>query len=186
MTDWNQRIDNVTERVVSHFSDLTMEELNWKPDPDTWSIAQNLDHLITINESYFPILADLRLGKFEPPLMGKFGFMVSLFGKTILKSVQPDRKKKIKTFPIWEPRSSQIPADIVEKFKQHQAELKQQIDNSKKLIKQGAIISSPANKNIVYKLETAFQIIITHEQRHLVQAMENLGKLQREESVVLS
>jgi hypothetical protein len=36
------------------------------------------------------------------------------------------------------------------------------------------VISSPANKNIVYKLETAFDIIVSHEQRHLEQAKEIL------------
>ena len=38
----------------------------------------------------------------------------------------------------------------------------------------GVVISSPANKNIVYKLEVAFDIIVSHEQRHLEQAREVL------------
>lgn len=46
------------------------------------------------------------------------------------------------------------------------------------LIQQGAIISSPANRNIVYTLETAFDIIVAHEQRHLEQAREIKHMLQ--------
>lgn len=50
--------------------------------------------------------------------------------------------------------------------------LKQKIEDAKELIENGTIIASPANRNIVYKLETAFDIIISHEQRQLEQAKE--------------
>ena len=38
------------------------------------------------------------------------------------------------------------------------------------MLGKGVVISSPANKNIVYKLETALDIITTHEKRHFEQA----------------
>jgi hypothetical protein len=48
------------------------------------------------------------------------------------------------------------------------------IEEAKELVAKGTVIASPANKNIVYKLETAFDIIVSHEQRHLEQAKEVL------------
>ncbi len=42
--------------------------------------------------------------------------------------------------------------------------------------------TSPANKNIIYTLETAFDIIVTHEQRHLAQAKEVLEMLKNKNS----
>jgi hypothetical protein len=86
--------------------------------------------------------------------------------------VRPDRKRKIKTFPIWDSTSSDIPEGVTERFVKHQEELKSLINDSVDLIKKGTIISSPANKHIVYKLETAFDIIVTHERRHYNQAVE--------------
>ena len=83
----------------------------------------------------------------------------------------------MKTFPIWEPTASQIRTDIIQHFEKHQSELKRQIEASKLLIEKGTIISSPANRIIVYKLETAFDIIVSHEQRHLAQAKEVLRLL---------
>ncbi len=59
----------------------------------------------------------------------------------------------------------------------HQSNLKELIESSKDLVEAGVVISSPANKNIVYKLEKAFDIIIIHEQRHLEQAKEVLDKI---------
>lgn len=174
MKNWIVTLEHITKQVESEFGMLTNEQLNWKPTPDTWSIAQNLDHLMVVNETYYPILASLKQGSYKIPFHGKIGFVVSFFGKAILKAVQPDRQKKMKTFPIWEPGISSLDDHILEKFEIHQQVLKQKIEEAKDLVEQGVVISSPANKNIVYKLETAFDIIVSHEQRHLEQAREIL------------
>jgi hypothetical protein len=165
--NWLAEIDEISNAFLLKFKGLTEEELNWKPNPNSWSIAQHIEHLIVINQTYFPVLAELKSGQYQLPFMGRFRFLVNFFGATVLNAVKPEQKKKIKTFPIWEPSSSNISGDILERFIEHQNELKAQITTSGDLIKNGAIISSPANKNIVYRLETAFDIIVAHEYRHL-------------------
>lgn len=67
--------------------------------------------------------------------------------------------------------------EILDKFEEHQEGLKNQINNSKNLIAKRAVISSPANSNIVYKLDAAFDIMVAHEQRHFEQAKELLKML---------
>lgn len=172
LKDWMTQIDKNTESFNSLTNGLTNEKLNWKPDAKTWSIAQNIDHIIITNESYYPVLQEARNGSIRLPFIAKFKIIVDFLGKFILKGVNADRKKKIKTFPVWEPDKSNYSEDILEKFQNHQTELKNLIKTSKDLLEKGTIISSPANKLIVYKLETAFDIIITHEQRHLEQIKE--------------
>lgn len=172
---WTHKIDTITADYKNAFGTLSVDQLNWKPNPETWSVAQNLDHLIVINKTYEPVLAAVRAGGYSLPFMGKLGFMVNFLGKMVLNSVQPDRKRKMKTFPIWEPATSKIEGDILSKFEKHQQGLKELILNNFDLLQKGTIISSPANRNIVYKLETAFDIIVAHEQRHLEQAKEVLA-----------
>ena len=169
---WTTALDANTEKFSHAFGQLSEEELNWKPDPNTWSIAQNIDHLITINSTYFPIIASLHQGSYKLSLMGKVGFIAPVMGKMVLNAVGPDRKQKTKTFPIWEPSTSRIKGDILTRFSKHQEDLKLAIEGSADLLEKGVIISSPANKNIVYSLESAFDIIVSHEERHLVQAQE--------------
>jgi hypothetical protein len=180
MNVWTLQIDKVTEDFTKDFGSLTTEQLNWKPNPQTWSIAQNVDHLIVVNETYYPVLASLKEGTYKTSFIARFGFMVSFFGAIVLNAVKPDRKKKMKTFPVWEPNASQIKGDILDKFKKHQRELIRQIETSKELVEKGTVISSPANKIIVYKLETAFDIIVSHEQRHYEQAKEVLQLIKKE------
>ncbi|HEY3404261.1 MAG TPA: DinB family protein [Ohtaekwangia sp.] len=174
---WTTRLDSNTAAFKSAFGNLSEAQLNWKPDPQTWSIAQNIDHLIVINKTYYPVIQSVREGTYTLPLIGKFGFMVRFMSKVLLNAVQPDRRKKMKTFPVWEPSSSTIAGDILERFGDHQEDLKHLIINSQDLLEKGTLISSPANRNIVYKLETAFEIIVIHEQRHFAQAREVLEKL---------
>ena len=172
MTNNSKRIDAITNQFEQAFASLSNEHLNWKPNPDAWSIGQNIEHLITINETYYPVIEAVRTGKQDLPFYARFGFVVNMFGSMILKSVQPDRSKKIKTFPIWEPTSGNVPDGVIDRFSKHQAELKTMMKASSDLIEKGTVVSSPANRNIVYKLETAFEIMITHEERHFEQAME--------------
>ena len=174
MKNWTSTLGDISRQTLTEFGSLSSEQLNWKPNPNTWSIAQNLDHLIVVNETYYPVLASLKTGTYKPPFVAKIGFMVSFLGKTVLKAVQPDRKKKMKTFPIWEPTTSNVNGDILKRFQDHQNELIQKIEGARELVEKRVVISSPANKNIVYKLETAFDIIVSHEQRHLEQAKEIL------------
>ncbi len=179
MNNPNTEIDTITHQFRQTFGDLSSEQLNWKSDPSRWSVAQNIDHIMVINNSYVPVIDAVRNGTYKRPFMGRIGFLVSLFGDFILKGVNPDRKNKTRTFPVWEPTQSDLPDDILNRFEQHQEALKALIHNSADLVAKGVVISSPANRNIVYTLEKAFEIIITHEKRHFEQAKEVLQQIQK-------
>jgi len=180
MKNMHTQIDEITNKFTQSFGELSTKQLNWKPNSDTWSIAQNIDHIIVLNKTYFTVIDSLRKDTCKLPFISKIGFVVSFFGNAILKTVQPDRKKKIKTFPIWEPTKSEISEGILDRFNKHQLELKKLLESSTDLVNRGVIISSPANKNIVYKLEKAFEIIVTHELRHFKQAKEILQLMKKE------
>jgi uncharacterized damage-inducible protein DinB len=169
---WQQKIDELTQEFRDRFADLPADELGRKPNAQTWSIAENMQHLIVVNESYFPVLEELKAGKYKVPFMARLSFFVNFMGNTILKAVEPSRKKKMKTFPIWEPTAAAINGDIVTDFTTHQAKLKKAIVAAEELLQKKTIISSPANRNIVYTLQKAFEIMIAHEERHLNQAIE--------------
>ena len=169
---WADQIDITTAAFKEKFKGLSADEMNWKPDAKRWSVAQNIHHLIVINQTYYPIIQSFRAGTNQLPWIGKVKFMVNFFGNFILKSVSPDRKNKTKTFPLWEPSKSNIGGDILDRFDKHQAELKELIHSCLDLLEANAVVSSPANKNIVYTLKSAFDIIVAHERRHLEQAKE--------------
>ena len=118
------------------------------------------------------MLDQVVLGEYKVPLHGRLPFFRRIFGRFVLKGVQPDRRKKMKTFPIWEPAQSDLPEDMVQRFLHHQAKLKSRIEDAMPLLETNVTIHSPASRMIVYTVADAFEIIVTHEERHLEQVKE--------------
>lgn len=170
--EWNKKIDHVTQEFTERFSDLNEEEITRKPNAESWSVAENLQHLIVVNGSYFPLFEAIKDGTFKPSFVAKIPMLAKVMGKLILSSVSPSRSKKLKTFSIWEPTQSKIQGDVLKEFTKQQNALKTWIGKLENKIEKETIIASPANNNVVYTLDKAFDIIVSHEQRHLNQAIE--------------
>lgn len=173
-TYWIKEIDFISQKARESFEGLDKITLFQKPDNQTWSIAENLEHLIKVNSSYFPIFKKLKEGTFRAAFISKIGFFTKLFGEMIYKSVSDGGKKKVRTFSLWEPKIQDQNFDILEKFLSHQEELKDWINELDTFINKREIIHSPANPLIVYALPQALDIIVAHEKRHLEQALKNL------------
>lgn len=173
---WHRRLDAVSKKVESEFGPLSSEQLNWKPSDEEWSIAEVLAHLIQLNNSYIPILASANKGEQDMGFTAKLDFLVRWLGNLVRDSVEPTRSKKMKTFPIWEPQQSDVSGQIVSLFIQQQRELKDRMSAHRNLLEKDIVIPSPANRYIVYKLSVAFELMVTHEERHLNQALEVLSR----------
>ena len=121
---WLEQIDEATNLFRNEFAGLNEEQLNWKPAPDVWSIAQIIEHIVLTNLSYFPAIGQIKSGNYSLPFTSKISFLVKQFGNIIYKSVNRNNKKKVKTMPVWKPVSSSISGDLTGKFSEHQEELK--------------------------------------------------------------
>ncbi|MFN3939040.1 MAG: DinB family protein [Chitinophagales bacterium] len=174
---WKKILDDIASEVQKNYSSITDDMLNKKPNADRWSIAQILEHIIIINESYYPVIENVRNRKYKAGYWGSRKFMTNFWFKTIFKSIHPDNKKKSKTQTIWQPALSYIDGDIVNRFLQHQNQFKKFIDDCSDLVESNTVIHSPATKIITYTISQAFEIITTHEQRHLMQAKEMLQRI---------
>src|SRR6266542_2955599 len=93
---WLSEIDAITDNFIKQFGTLSFEELNWKPNSETWSIAQNIEHLIKVNETYYPVVDAIRKGNYKLPCTAICSLVARFFGRFILKAVEPERKKRIK------------------------------------------------------------------------------------------
>ncbi len=169
---WITNLDELTEQYLQTFSELTSEQLNIKPNENAWSVGQCIDHVIVTNEQYFRIIRQINEGAYQSHWMSKIPLMPKLFGKTILKSVSPETiNKKSKTFKVFEPTTSEVKDDVLSRFNMMQLQLKSYISEVKPS-NYSRIISSPVSDFVVYSLQTAFEIIIAHEGRHYLQALE--------------
>ncbi|HMB62756.1 MAG TPA: DinB family protein [Eudoraea sp.] len=65
--DWITEIDLVTEKFKETFSDFTQKEMNFRPKEKVWSVAQNIEHIILLNNSYFEYFKEIQNGTHSLP-----------------------------------------------------------------------------------------------------------------------
>ena len=153
------------------FGHLAGEQLNWRPNPNQWSVAQCFEHLITINSEYFPIIEKIVTSGYTPSWKERLPLLPRLFGSLVLKAVEPDTPRKLKAAPRFEPSSSAIGGDIVSMFLAHQTKVVECMRKTEHVDLRNTIITSPVASFVTYSLLDAFRIVVAHERRHMKQAV---------------
>src|SRR5688572_31032856 len=88
--------DTIAHHARRVFGGLTKEQLNWKPSTERWSVAQCFDHLITTNRGYLPTIDDVLKGRKKSSIWQKLPFLPGLWGKILIKTLDPSQIRKIK------------------------------------------------------------------------------------------
>ena len=165
-----REIERVTSEVNRDFGSLSPTQLNWKPAVDRWSSGECLEHLITANTLYFPIVEAILAGRYSKPLLGRIPGYPAMCGRMLINAVSPQTTRKVKTMAVFEPARSTVDAEEVARFSEHQGRLVKLIRKSEQLDLRKTIVASPATSMIVYSLLDAWRLIAAHEVRHLGQA----------------
>jgi hypothetical protein len=175
---YKEEINTITSLFAEDFGQMDIEIFNKKPNEKDWSIAEHIEHLITINSSYFPCFDDLLSTNYKVGFIARSKVLANLMGNAVLKSVSVNNPKKQKTFPIWEPSRSNFTMSLLEEFKNHQDILIGYITKLEAADLKKQHIYSPASKKIFYPLATAFHIVVEHEKRHLLHCKNLKAKLE--------
>lgn len=171
------QLNEVSRQVKETFAPLNTTQLNWKPAPNKWSIAQCLDHLMVSNSTYYPEFDRIINQQPFTNWWGKIHFLPALAGKMLLNSVKPTSKIPLPAPRNFVPSSSDLPDSIVNDFEQQQQLLigyftrLQSIPNHEKVK-----VTSPVSHFITYSLKDCLNILVYHEQRHLQQALRLIVK----------
>ena len=163
-------LEQITNDASASFGGLDASQLNWKPAADSWSVAQCLDHLITINSLYFPIFEKMGSGRVVNTFLEKYSPLSGLFGRFLIKAMMPENPKKMKTSKKAYPSSSEIDGNIVERFAEHNRQLAGHIERIAPDVDLKTIITSPLAGFVTYSLDDCLTMLVVHEQRHVLQA----------------
>jgi DinB superfamily len=152
------------------FGHLNLQQLNWKPAADSWSVAQCLDHLISANREYYPVFDRIMKGEYRKTILHGIPILPALFGRVMIKAVSPGSRRKFKAPGAARPSSSSIDPQIVDRFISHQRETLAKMRSLENRGSAGMIITSPFVSVVVYSLLDTFRLIVAHERRHFAQA----------------
>lgn len=160
----------ITNETRAGFGSLTAQQLNWKPDANHWSVAQCIDHLVTANAAYYPIFEKVLNGEKKNTFWESLPALPAVWGKMLIKALDPQSTRKLKAPKVFHPSSSSIDEAVIHRFMDQQSQLIRYLKATEDLDLEKIIISSPVTNFITYSVMDAYRIIVTHEKRHILQA----------------
>jgi len=174
MQDPVQQVETIAQQAQENFGSLTAAQLNWKPSPEKWSIAQCLDHLIVSDNTYNNRFNKIINGTYKPSFWTKISPFSRYFGSYLVKNAGAVIKKKMKRPVIFKPSNSAIDAGIVLRFMAHTESLASYFKKLGDPATQKIKITSPVSGLITYSIADTIALLSGHEQRHFNQAMNVL------------
>jgi hypothetical protein len=160
----------IARDTQSVFGLLDEQQLNWRPDATSWSVAQCFDHLLNANREMFQAV-DAATDCARPrTVWQRLPVLPRVFGWMLIKSQMPEAKRKFTAPRTAEPASSAIDPRIIERFVGHQHEAAARVRSLDGRDTARIIMVSPFVSFIAYSVLDGCRLIVTHERRHFEQA----------------
>jgi hypothetical protein len=164
-----QELEDISRDARETFGGLSAEQLNWKPSPDSWSIAQCLDHLIRTVEQFYPEFDKIATGIRRNTFWQSYSPFTGMGGRFLINSLRTD-SKKVKTPSKAIVPPSEIDAGIVDRFIASNQEVIEKIKATAGADWKKTVVSSPFLSLMTYTIDDAYTVQVEHEKRHLRQA----------------
>lgn len=173
--DLLQTIASETEKVGGEarnlVADLTDEQLNWKPAPKSWSIAQCLDHLAVTSEKFDQDFAKaIAHGREKRRVTGAVRYRPTMLGGWLVKQLTPDAKRKMPAPKVFRPSEGSAIKGALERFLGQQEKFLSFVNDARGIDYNKTRLRSPVTPLMRYSLADAFVMTVVHGQRHLAQA----------------
>ena len=167
--DLIQKLEEISSTIQAEFGTLNLSQLNWKTNPNAWSIGQCIDHIIVSNEQYFPAFEKVITGKYKMTFWEKNNPLTSYTGNQMIKTLGPVVVKKFQSPKLFLPSQSSIKQSIIDSFIEHQNKLIKYFTLLSDSKFEKTVITSPVAALLTLKLKDAMTILTVHEERHLDQ-----------------
>jgi DinB superfamily len=169
LADWFDDLNRITNEARELTANSSPEQMQWRPAPGKWSLAECLEHLaITARRAmiyWIPTIAAARAAERTGPGPFSFGWL----GDWFIRNVGPSPKRPIKSPSIFVPPATVDPARALADFIGSQAELAATIRSADGLDLGRVKTRSAVTPLLRFNLATWFASTVAHEHRHLDQ-----------------
>lgn len=163
------------KRVVEEeFLPLNDEELNFKPDPDTWSVLECIEHLNIAEHHYYKEMdKKIHSSTTTPGQSFKGGLIGNYFTNMMRPNLDGEITNKMTTVKKYVP-SQLLSKDVIHHFINDQDIMLKLLEDANAVNLGKVRIKSALGSWLMFKLGDAFQFVTAHNQRHLIQAQNVL------------
>lgn len=170
LQDLLSKTQELIDIAEKNFSKLSAAQLNTKPAPESWSIAECLEHLNLYAEYYHLTIEQMmNASSHQSTLQFKSGIIGNYFSN--LMEVKNGKVQKMSSPKDKNPANSNIPDGIVDRFITQQKQLIGLIKKAKNANLAKVRIPVTIAPWLKIKLGDTFRFCVNHNERHVVQAM---------------
>ena len=158
---------------------LNTEQLNWQPMPGSWSVGQCLEHLCIMNEAYMPAISAALEAKPDSPVEQ---ITPGWFGGWFLRNfVEPSPNGRRASAPSKIRPGAKVDLSVIDRFLADNKSCRELIVRARAKDVNRIRFWNPLVPGLRFTVGTGLEIIVSHEQRHLLQAerVRDSAKLQR-------
>lgn len=157
------------QRAIALARGLSIEQLNWKPRPESWSVGQCLEHLCLSGELYLAPIANALNNQQRAPVDT---ITPGWFGAWFIRSfIAPSpQTRKARAPKQIKPVLSVVEPSVLDRFLAANREVRALIDRAAPYDVNRIRFQNPFIPIIRFTVGTGFEIIAKHEDRHLLQA----------------
>lgn len=168
------------KRVVEEeFLPLSDEDLNFKPDPDTWSVLECIEHLNIAEHHYYAEMdKKIHSSTTTPGHSFKGGLMGNYFTNMMRPNEDGEITNKVTTMKKYVP-GKQLSKEVIHQFINDQGVMLKLLEDANAVNLGKVRIKSALGSWLMFKLGDAFQFVTAHNQRHLIQAHNVLKMMKK-------
>ena len=151
---------------------LKESQFNWRPNPQSWSMAECLLHLNMAGDRYVRLIEKAMEEALAKGWMAQGRFGYGLLGRRILDNTEPPPKRRRKAPRSFTPAYGQPITAVLPTFLHIQDQLAAQVEQASALDLERIKLRVPGVGPVRLNLLLTFAWIAAHERRHLWQARQ--------------
>ena len=162
--------EEIEERVVAGFGDLSEEQLTWNPPEGGWNVVECLEHLSLTNELYSDAI---ERGLSAAPAGGRPDHMPAFkpgpFSARFIKMLQPG-KGRYKAPRPFQPEGPAVGPEAFDRFLEVHERVKALIERMASVDLTRTKVRNPVMSLLKYRAGDAMDVVLVHAKRHVLQA----------------
>jgi hypothetical protein len=170
LLDLSNKTQELIDIAEKNFSILSPSQLNKKPAPESWSIAECLEHL-NLYAAYYHLTMEKKMKASSHQSVAQFksGIIGNYFANVM--QVKNGKIQKMSSPKDKNPANSNVPDGIVDRFITQQKQLIELIKKAEKANLAKVRIPITIAPWLKLKLGDTFRFSVNHNERHVAQAM---------------
>lgn len=158
---------------------LTPAQLRWRPEPDRWSVAECLEHLVLTGEAYLEALDPVIEEAHQRGRLARGDYRPTLVGRWLSRLLEPPPGFPVPSPSVLVPGGGAEPTpqdggsgegDPLADFLALRGRFAERLEAADGVDLRRVRMASPFFSLVRFDLGSAFRVIAAHERRHLWQA----------------